>query len=102
MKILPINTAVYAVSKSYSEKRLPLLGARVIPCKVKTYQNDKENIVMICRSTEFKTEITTNSHIIFESLNDAVDSITEIPVKVVKVKKIAIKKVVTKKVTKKK
>lgn len=96
MKILPINTTVYAVSKSYSEKKLPLLGARVIPCKVKTYQNDKEHIVMICKSSEFKTEVTSSSHIIFESLNDAVESITEVLVKIPE-KKAPIKRKVTKK-----
>lgn len=80
MTILAINKTVYAVSKSYSEKKLPLLGARVIPCKVKTYQNDNENIVMICKSSEFKAELTSNSHHIFEKLEDAVKSITMIPV----------------------
>jgi len=96
MKLLPINTTVYAVSKSYSEKKLPLLGARVIPCKVKTYQNDNQNIVMVCKSSEFKAEVTSNSHIIFEKLEDAVAAITEIPVKA-PAKKLAAKKTTTKK-----
>ena len=96
MNLFPINKTVYAVSKTYVEKVLPLQGARVIPCKVSTYQNDKNNMITICRSSLVKGEITSNSHVLFEKLEDAVAAITDVPVKA-PAKKLAAKKTTTKK-----
>jgi hypothetical protein len=76
MTILKINTNVFAVSRSYKTHKLPLLGARVIPCKVKTYQNDGNEVIMILKSNEFKAELTSNSHHIFTKLEDAIDAIS--------------------------
>jgi hypothetical protein len=87
MKILKINTTVYAASRSYADKKLPLLGARVIPCKVKTYQNAGKNVIMILKSNEFKAELTNHSHEVYEKLEDAIKAITCTPVKRVYTKK---------------
>ncbi len=81
MRILPIGKTVYAVSKTYVQKTLPLMGARVIPCKVKTYQNDGDNILTVCSSSLVKGEITDNSHILYDTLDEAILVISSIPVK---------------------
>lgn len=95
MDVLKINTSVYAVSKTYIDSVLPLNGARVIPCRIKTYQNDKGSIITICSSSIVKGEITSNSHKLFQNLEDAIVAIGgEVPSKTPKTTK---KKVTTKK-----
>ena len=75
LKIYPIGTKVFLTHKKWKDKKIS--GGRVIPCKVKSYENIGGNIIPICSEIgASKNTYTTNIHYLHISIEEAVLAIS--------------------------
>jgi len=72
-EILKIGTVVYAVHKSYVELNV---GGKIIPSRIKTYENVDGEVRPVLRVIGEKREVTHAFHNIYENFDDAIDAIT--------------------------
>lgn len=83
VKLTPLGSKAYAVSKSWSDKGEDVknAGASVIPCKLVTYVNYGGKVVPQYKATNSKSVFTETSHHVYLNLEDAVEKISPAPVK---------------------
>lgn len=77
--IYSINTKVYLVHKDYKDKQLQ--NGKIIPARVKTYENKKGQIIPICHAIgdSKKHPLSTDCYYLFTNINDAVQAICTTP-----------------------
>ena len=75
LKIYPIGSKVFLTHKKWKDEKI--FGGRVIPCKVKSYENIGGTIVPICSEIgNSRNTFTTSTHYLHTSIEEAVLAIS--------------------------
>lgn len=84
LKIYPIGSKVFLVHKQYKDKKLN--GGKIIPCKVKTYENVNGKILPVCSIIgDSRKTIMEDSYYLFDNVNDAIEAISPEPISIEKI-----------------
>lgn len=75
-KLLNIGTRMFAVGKTWVDQNAQDAGAKVIVCRVKTYQNVGGVVTPVLQEIGGKTCVTNINHYIYDTLAKAVDAIS--------------------------
>lgn len=79
--VTPLGTKAYAVSKAWIDKGAQSAGAKVIPCKLLTYENEGGKVTPIYKSLLSKQELSEKNWYIYSTLDEAVEAIRSKPTK---------------------
>lgn len=71
-----IGTTVYAVHNHYLQKNKSKHGAKVVPCKIKAYENIEGKVLPILRAIGSKTEMPATSWTLYSTTEEAINAIT--------------------------
>lgn len=69
-----IGTTVYAVHKHYVKAKIKH-GAKVIPCKIKGYENLEGTVVPMLKVIGGKIEIVATAYNLYSTTEDAINQI---------------------------
>jgi len=72
-KQLKIGTTVFCVHNDYVDKNVN--GAKIIPCKVRSYQNMDGVIRPLVRPVGSRNDLSLKNHILYTDLDKAVKAI---------------------------
>jgi hypothetical protein len=72
-KQLKIGMTVYCVHKDYVDKNVN--GAKVIPCKIRSYQNMEGTVQPMVRAVGSRNDLSLKNHTLYTDLDKAVKAI---------------------------
>ena len=79
IKIYPLGTKIYLTHKKYKKERLQ--GGKIIPCKIKSYENKNGKIIPICSeigNSKMFYDLSCYNHNM--TIEQAIECICSIPV----------------------